>query len=1315
MAKLVADDGESNIQLRRGRSWIRWLFIGLGIILLLLLVFHAPIMRSVIRTVATRVAASQNLKLDFRLDGDPLDQITIHNLRATPTGATAVQRLEVGTAKVNYSLPDLVFHGISNVLKNVEVHDVTAVLDSSKVPFPKPTPGPRPNEKVTLPAYFPDRLEVTNFNVTVRGQPPDTVLRNFNLGLYPDREGALRIEKLQIPNVHDWTDITATTSYANKNLFLRNLTFDQGHHFQSVNVDLSKAAGGKLELQITGSLGEGRLEGNLGLSTTKTSLRTRTRVSAAGISLGQLSEYLGRPAGAAAGEVKNFQMDWQGTLDEPQGWQGTITAQINDVRQSGIALDHVGLNVVADRGVGTVKEGRIDRGTNHVQLAGTVQLPKTIEGFRRAPGDLRLSIDAPNLRELTAFMSPPVTGSLHANGTIRTEHSIAHLELSAQGNLIGFEKAAVQSFMAKVSATKKLPAREATTEPFYVNLTSSIQAELSDLHYDQFVLDRVHAEIRSKDAIVSFEPVEAQRKANLLLVRGNYRLPPPKGKALEGPADLQLTFHAPQLADYWREEAPDKVTGALQAEGNVWISGGVMSGQINAYGEEIAAENLIVRQLSLQSSIAQSTLYLNDLTATLNEKDYFQANGSVKLEKPFRYRGETKANLADLSVFEPLLNAPSTPKAESAPPATRKQLAGSLVINWKGQGEGATFKNEGDLNLTLEHGRYADLQNLQAKVEAHYTPQELNVPIIYLGSDKLSFQAILQAKNSTLEISKIQIDQGEAKYASGYASLPFTWSNLGTGRPLFPPNGKVTLNFQSENLDLAKLFRDLGTEPPASGQLTVRLDAQGPLEQLEGNLNLQLQDLAAAAAKQLEPARVEIATRLQNNELRVLGKIEQAKIEPVQIEARMPLNVSKIIADRKVDAQTPITASVRMPRSSVNFVREFVPALRQADGTMALNVNLGGTIADPALSGAAEMEINIARFENPTLPALTNFKGQINFRDNVVRFDRFGGDLAGGPFTVSGRITLPKLTEPNFDLHLVANSVLVARNDNLTARIDADLRVEGPMKAANVKGQVLTTNSRFFKNIDIIPIALPGRPAPHPEPPSAAPTLSFPQPPLRDWKLDIAIKSKDPFLIRGNLAIGRAIIDMKMTGTGFHPQLQGQVRLENFDATLPFSTLSITLGFVYFTPDDPFNPRLELQGTSLIRDYTIHVYVYGTANAPQAVFSSEPPLPQEEIISLLATGTTREELATGNVLASRAAILLVKQLYRKIFKKGAETETNDNSFFNRLDVEFGNTDPRTGEQTATARYKVSDHVVLVGDIGVQGGFRGLVKYLIRFR
>ena len=117
--------------------------------------------------------------------------------------------------------------------------------------------------------------------------------------------------------------------------------------------------------------------------------------------------------------------------------------------------------------------------------------------------------------------------------------------------------------------------------------------------------------------------------------------------------------------------------------------------------------------------------------------------------------------------------------------------------------------------------------------------------------------------------------------------------------------------------------------------------------------------------------------------------------------------------------------------------------------------------------------------------------------------------------------------------------------------------------------------------------------------------------------------------------------------------------------------------------------------------------------APEAIFTSEPPLAQEEIISLIATGATRQELSTGNVLAGRAAMLLVQQLYRKIVKKGEPTESN--TVFNRLDLDLGTIDPRTGQQQATVRFKIDDHFVLTGDVGVHGDFRGKLKYLIRFR
>src|SRR4029077_14498250 len=156
------------------------------------------------------------------------------------------------------------------------------------------------------------------------------------------------------------------------------------------------------------------------------------------------------------------------------------------------------------------------------------------------------------------------------------------------------------------------------------------------------------------------------------------------------------------------------------------------------------------------------------------------------------------------------------------------------------------------------------------------------------------------------------------------------------------------------------------------------------------------------------------------------------------------------------------------------------------------------TFGHPVLSGAGDMTVNVARFTNATLPTLRGFNVRFSFTDNVLTLDRFGGDLAGGPFTMSGRVTFAKLTEPIFDLQMRAQSVLVARNDTLTARADGDVRVTGPFAAATVSGSVALTNSKILKNMDLTPMARRASRAPHP--PAERPNFfSLPPPPFRDW------------------------------------------------------------------------------------------------------------------------------------------------------------------------------------------------------------------------
>jgi hypothetical protein len=1301
----VGEKGQSEIPSRGG--WKRRALIALAIFGALVLIFHRPLLQGLVRLAALHYSAKENLKMDFRLEGNVLTSLTVRNLHVVPTGPADIESIGVDFVHADYSLFSFVRHGLTDFFRNVEVRSARIVLDPSK------TEGKdqrsKTGERMTLWPIFPERVRLSGIDLVVRNRPRDLVVEQVDLDLNPRRPGELRVGKLQLPTGQEWSKLSAQTSCANRNLIVRDLALNNDERVRSLNIDASHINAKKLAMSFDSEIGGGKISGSTVLSETRSSLNTEFHLNAENVAADALNKYFGWPDGFVRAEIARVKVDGTGLLNSPRTWNATVTAQVNDFHGQGIVFDRGDFQIVARDGSATLQTGDLTQGQNQFHLRGSAELPADIKQFGSSVATLELTSSAIDLQALTAESPEPVSGMAQINGKMEIKDGKLETNLIGSAEAITFHDGNVAKLNVNLKATKIMaPAGSrpgslipATAAPWFAGLRSEVTLNGSDIRFRDYVLDSVEGSASSVGDLVRIDRLTARRKQNELNVRGRYRVPEDLSKFPEKPEQIEIALNAPELGDYWATDSPDKVFGPLQIDGQVEWKKGIGNGQLSIFGSNVRMRDLVFKQLSAQCSISGNVVYVNDLTASLNEHDLVGGNGMADLSAPFHYSGKVAANVANLSTLQPLLHASGN----------ENKLEGMLAINWEGSGEAGTFKNSGQLKMVLEKGRYGELKSLQSNVDANYSADGLDVPIMFLRSDKMNFQASARAKGETLEISNIQLDQEKFKYAAGYISIPFIWKHLGTNQPVCPPNGKVVATFESENIDIKKLFQDVGAKPVASGVLNVKLNASGTIADLNARLDVQLRDVRSENLPKFEPAAFELIAVSQHDRLSVTGKLQQSKIQPLELSADLPFDIPKIARERKIPDDTPLTAKVRLPRSSVNFVRQFVPDIQQLDGDLALDVDVTGTIGQPVLSGAGDITINVARFENATLPTLRDFKARINFAQNAFTLERFGGELAGGHFTLAGRVSFPRLITPMLDLQLKAESVLVARNDDLTARADADVKVSGPFTSATVTGTVALTNSQFLKNLDLIPIGLPGRPAPQPV---SRPEISFPRPPLRDWKFDLALKTKDPVLIRGNLANGGATSDLHLTGTGLHPGLQGVVRLEKVEATLPFSRLEVAYGFLYFDPSDSFNPRIELQGTSLIRDYIIHVYVYGTSLSPEAVFTSEPPLPQEEIISLLATGTTREELTSGtNVVMGRAGMLLVQQLYRKIFKKGQATQSN--SIFDRLDMDFGTVDPRTGQQQGTARLKLNDQFVVIGDLGVGGDYRGMLKYLLRFR
>ena len=130
----------------------------------------------------------------------------------------------------------------------------------------------------------------------------------------------------------------------------------------------------------------------------------------------------------------------------------------------------------------------------------------------------------------------------------------------------------------------------------------------------------------------------------------------------------------------------------FNASGIVRWNGAIADGWFNVYGTNLQTRNLSVPQLSGVGSIWQSTVFLNDLTANLNQRDFVNGQGTLDLRGERKFAGKLTIDIADLNTLKPLLEASGN----------KTELGGSFMMNWNGHGSLAKLTEIGSLKLDLE-------------------------------------------------------------------------------------------------------------------------------------------------------------------------------------------------------------------------------------------------------------------------------------------------------------------------------------------------------------------------------------------------------------------------------------------------------------------------------------------------------------------------------------------------------------------------------------------------------------------------------------
>ena len=362
------------------------------------------------------------------------------------------------------------------------------------------------------------------------------------------------------------------------------------------------------------------------------------------------------------------------------------------------------------------------------------------------------------------------------------------------------------------------------------------------------------------------------------------------------------------------------------------------------------------------------------------------------------------------------------------------------------------------------------------------------------------------------------------------------------------------------------------------------------------------------------------------------------RVEDVQLNATSPLIV-KFSGNEVTFEQTQFTGpGTNIALGGTLAIGPGGHQTMTADGQLNLRV-LNGVSPDMFLSGTADVAVRVTgSFEKPRLNGtasvaggsasvlignerwtIANLKSLVRFTSNQAQIDSMTGMLGGGHVSATGGALLDGFTLSRFLFNVHGDNVTAPYPTDFRTTGDVDLEIRGTSREQLIGGVVNVKRSEYTQDIEIADLINFRRA----ESIEEGSEIEITRTALFS---DLRVEGRNALVVRNNLADLVASVSLQVNGPVKDPLVTG--RLTATSGTLNFRNdrYEVTRALVDFPPQREAEPILNIQGESQIRGYRVTVGLTGPLSQPQAIISSEPALPQADVVSLITTG----QLATGD-------------------------------------------------------------------------------------
>ena len=368
-------------------------------------------------------------------------------------------------------------------------------------------------------------------------------------------------------------------------------------------------------------------------------------------------------------------------------------------------------------------------------------------------------------------------------------------------------------------------------------------------------------------------------------------------------------------------------------------------------------------------------------------------------------------------------------------------------------------------------------------------------------------------------------------------------------------------------------------------------------------------------------------------------------------------------------------------------------AIRELAGSAAVDVCVDGPLDRLHWSSRGTLAAATLKMRG-AIPSLEGITGDFVHDGDRVDVRRLAATLAHEPVVVQGHVVLADSARAQrdegpfaaVDLRLVGHRVLLVREPQLRVRGDVDLRWRGDWLDSTLSGNVRILRSYYRRDVEL---SLRRRAR-------SFDLFRLDAPPWDRMRFDVAVQSSKGFSLANYVANTRASLDLHLGGTGKEPRLTGTISTDEGSVTIAASKLVLESAMISFEERDPYDPTLQMVFSEDLRGYRVTVTIAGTMEEPEVLLSSSPPLEYDDLLLLLTTGYTVNELRTegaGNVAATRLAAYFGRRV-AGYFMRGEPAETG---FLSRLAFETEAAREAYLDDSYRLEYRVHDDLLIDGD------------------